>query len=83
MYLSKKKKKIKTMNSKMTINSQLSTTEPKKSKSKKNPTQNQANTKNKNRITEMEIIWRVISGEGAMIQGIRNIIGRYKIDRER
>ena len=51
------------MNSKMTINSQLSTTEPKKSKSKKKPTQNQANNKNKNRITEMEITWRVISGE--------------------
>ena len=32
--LSKKKKKIKTMNSKMTTKSQLSTTEPKKEKAK-------------------------------------------------
>ena len=33
--LSKKKKMIKTMNSKMTSNSQLSTTEPKKNENKK------------------------------------------------
>ena len=52
-----KKKKIKTMKSKMTTNSQLSTTEPKKTKT------NQANNQNKNRTTEMEITWRVISGE--------------------
>ena len=43
------------MNSKIT-NSQLSTTEPKKKK--------KANNWNRNRITEMEIIWRVISGDG-------------------
>ena len=34
--LSKKKKMIKTMNSKMTANSQLATTEPKKTKTKTN-----------------------------------------------
>ena len=45
---------IKTMNSKMTANSQLSTTEPRKQK------QNRANY-NRNRITEMEITWRVIN----------------------
>ena len=48
------------MNSKMTTNSQLSTTEPEKQKQKTN----QANNQNKNRIREMEITWRVISGEG-------------------
>ena len=47
---------IKNMNSKMTTNSQLSTTKPKK-KTKTN----QANNQNRNRITEMEITWRVIS----------------------
>ena len=34
----------------------------------------------------MEITWRVISGEeknGGKVQGIRSIIGRYKIDRGR
>ena len=36
----------------------------------------------------MEITWRVISGKGGgrmgeKVQGIRTIIGRYKIDRER
>ena len=36
----------------------------------------------------MEIMWRVISGEGwgrmgEKVQGIRSINGRYKIDRER
>ena len=36
----------------------------------------------------MEITWRVISragkvGNGGNVQGIRNINGKYKIDRER
>ena len=43
----------------MTTNSQVSTAEP-KTKTKTNS----ANKKNRNRITEMEITWRVISGEG-------------------
>ena len=40
-----------------------------------------------NRITEMEITWRVISRErdgggrlGEKVQGIRRVIGMYKID---
>ena len=38
------------------------------------------------RFTEMEITWRVISGEGwgrmgVKVQGIRSINGRYKIDK--
>ena len=39
---------IKSMNSKVTTNSQLSTTEPKKTKT------NEGNNQNRNRITEME-----------------------------
>ena len=46
------------MNSKMTTNSQLST-EHKKTKIKTR----KANNWNRNRITEIEITWRVISGE--------------------
>ena len=65
------KKKIKTMNIKMAINSQLSTTESKKT--------NQANNQNRNRIINMEITWRVISWEreegrmGEKVQGLKNI----------
>ena len=67
------------MNSKMTTTLQTSTSEPKK--------QNYANWNGK-RITEMEITWRVISGEGVedmgeKVQGIRNRNCRYKIDRGR
>ena len=42
-----------------------------------------------NRFTEIEITWRVISGEGVEgnmgenLQGIRSINGRNKIDRGR
>ena len=45
------------MNSKIT-HSQLSTGKPKKTKT------NSANNQTRNRITEMEITWKVISGEG-------------------
>ena len=48
------------MNSKITTNSQLSTTEPKKTNTKINS----ANNSTRNRFMEMEITWRVISGEG-------------------
>ena len=75
------------MNSKMTKNSQLSTTKPKKKKNK-----------NKNELSkqlEQEQIhsnrdhmegyqqggrWRRM---GEMVQGVRSINGRYKIDRGR
>ena len=43
------------MNSEMTTNSQLSTTEPKR--------KTKANNYNRHRISEMEITWRVVSGE--------------------
>ena len=46
-----RKRRSKTMNSKMTISSQLSTTEPKKQKQK-------LSQQSRNRITEMEIIWK-------------------------
>ena len=48
------------MNSKMITNSQLSATETKKKKKQKQTKQ----TTKQNRITEMEITWRVISGAG-------------------
>ena len=53
-----KTKKIKTMNTKMTTNSQLSKTEPKNVN--KNKLSKQLDW---NRIIDMEIIWRVISWE--------------------
>ena len=58
------------MNIKMATNSQLLTTEFKKT--------NQANNKNRNRIIDAEIIWRVISWgrRGRMeekVQGLRSI----------
>ena len=60
----------------MTTNSQLSTTEPKKQKQKLSKQQN------RNKVKEMEITWRIISGQGekgGKVQGIRSIIGRHKI----
>ena len=48
------------MNSKMTTNSQLSTTEPKKKKENKNKLSKQLEW---NRFTEIEITWRIISRE--------------------
>ena len=54
------------MNSKMTTNSQPSAIEPKKQN------KSQANNQNRNRITEMEITWRVISrGAGVGERGER------------
>ena len=55
------------MNSKLTRNSQLVTTEPKMKT-------NSANNWNRNRMTEMEITWRVINkGVGGGEMG-----GRYR-----
>ena len=50
---------MKTMNSKMTTNSQLSTTEPKKQTNK----QTKQTTQNRNRITETKITWWFINRE--------------------
>ena len=77
-----KKKKIKNMNGKMTTNSQLSTTEPKKQKQTKQTIRTGMETQK----------WishgRLSSGRGGgktgeKVQGIRNINGRYKRDRGR
>ena len=73
------------MNNKMTTHSQPSKTEPKEKTKLK---MNEANKVNRNRITEMEITWRVIRGEGEgrmgkKVQGISSINGRYKIDKVR
>ena len=75
---------IKTMNSKMTTNSQLSTTEPKnknKSKLSKQLEQEQ-NHRNGDHMEDYHQGgggWRM----GEKVQGIRSINGRQKIDRGR
>ena len=68
-----KKKKLKNMNSKLTRNSQLVTTEPKMKT-------NSANNWNRNRMTEMEITWMVWGGgrgrTGGKVQRMSSINGR-------
>ena len=73
--------KIKTMNSKMTTNSQLSTTEPKNQQ-----------TKQTTRIGTESRKWKSYGGlslgrereeNGEKVQGIRSIICRLKMDGER
>ena len=80
------KKKIKTMNSKMTTNSQLSTTKPKKKN--KNKTKNklskqlqqEQNYRNGDHMEGSQ--WGGGRGRiGEKVQGISIINGRYKIDR--
>ena len=70
-------KMIKTMNSKMTTNSQLSTTEPKKHKQKKQLEQEQ-NHRNGDHMEgyQQERVEEWVE----KVQGIRSIIGRHKID---
>ena len=82
------------MNSRMTTNSQLSTTLPKKKTTHAHThthnelsKQEQQQIYRKKKKREREITWRVISGqvEGGewrkKIQGVRSINGKYKIDR--
>ena len=70
------------MNNKMTTNSQLSTTEPKKQKQKRGKQLEQE--QNHRNGDYMEVINGEEQGEnGEKVQGIRSIIGRYKIDRGR
>ena len=72
------------MNSKMTTNSQLSTTEPKKKKREKLSKQLKQEQNHRNGDHMEGYQWA--GGEGRMgekVQGIRNIIGRHKIDRGR
>ena len=75
-----KKKKIKTMNSKMTTNSQLSTTEPKKQKLSKQLEQEQ-NHRNGDHMESYQ--WEGDKGRvGGKVQRISSINDRWKIDRE-
>ena len=68
------------MNSKMTKNSQPSTTEPKKQK--RNLSSQLEQEQNHRNGDHMEGCQRGSGRTGEKIQGIRNIHGRYKIDRE-
>ena len=79
--LRSKKKKIKTMNSKMTTNSQLSPTEPKKQKQKLSKQLEQE--QNHRNGDHMEGYQWGGGGKrmGEKVQGIRSIIGRHTIDR--
>ena len=70
---------IKTMDSKMTTNSQLSTTESKKQKQTKQTTRTEKNHRNGDHVEDYQ------QGEdggrkGEKVQGIRSINGKYKKD---
>ena len=70
------------MNNKMTTNSQPSTTEPKKQNKKKLNKQLEQEQHHRNGDHTKGYLW----GRGKMrmqekLQGIRSIIGRYKIER--
>ena len=71
------------MNSKMTTNSQLSTTEPKKQKQKlSKPLEQEQNHRNGDHREGYQ--QRGGGGEwGGKVQGVRSINGRYRIDRGR
>ena len=78
-----KKKKIKTMNTKMTKNSQLSTTESKK-KQKQNKLSKQLEQEQNHRNANHMEGCQQGGGRGRMegnVQGLRSIIDRYKIER--
>ena len=86
MDLSKKKKMMKTMNSTMTTNIQLSTTEPKKQNQKQKQTKQTTTTGTESQKWRSYGELAAEKGRGRMgkkAQGIRSIIGRYKIDRGR
>ena len=76
-----KKKMIKNINSKMTRNSQLSTTEPKKKQKQTKQTTRTGIELQKWRSQE-GYQWEGENG-GGKVQGIRSISGRYKIDRRK
>ena len=68
------------MNSKVTTKSQLSTTEPKKQKQTKQTTRTGTESqKSHGGLLGGGGWWRM----GKKVQGIRSIIGSYKIDRRR
>ena len=70
------------MNSKMTTNLQLSTTEPKKQNKLSKQLEQEQNHRNRDHMEG----YQQGGGVGRMgekVRGIRSIIGRYKIDRGR
>ena len=71
------------MTSKMTTNSQLSTTKPKKQQQRPNkPLEQEQNHRNGDHTEDYQQGvggWRM----GEKVQGIRSIIGKHKIDRGR
>ena len=73
------------MNSKMTTNSQLSTTKPKKNKTKNKLSKQLEQEQNHRNGDLMEDYQRGVGREimGEKVQGIRSINCRYKIDKER
>ena len=75
---------IKTMNSKMTTNLQLSTTEP-KNKNKNNLSKQLEQEQNHRNGDHMGGYQQGGGGrrEGEKLQGVNSINGRYKIDRGR
>ena len=70
------------MNGKMTTNSQLSTTKPKNKNELSKQLEQEQNHRN---VNHMEGYQQGRGGRrmGKKVQGIRSIIGRYKIDRVR
>ena len=73
---------IKTMNSKMTTNSELSTTEP-KIKTKTKQTSRTGTESQKWKSHGGLSVGRGRGRMGEMVQGIGNVNGRYKVDRGR
>ena len=69
------------MNNKMTTNSQISTTEPKKNNKSKLSKELEQEQNHRNGDHMEGYQWG--GGEGEKVQGIRSINGRYKIDRGR
>ena len=73
---------IKNMNSKMTTNAQLSTTKPKKKNELSKQLEQEQNHRNGDHMEGYQ--W---GGEGRRmgekVEGMRNVNGRYKIDRGR
>ena len=74
---------IKSMNSKMTTNSQLSTNKPKEKQKQTKQTTRTGTESQKWRSHEGLSIGRGGVRMGEKVQGIRSITGRYKIDRGR
>ena len=75
---------IKTMNSKMTTNSELSTTEPKNNNKNENKLSKQLEQEQIHRNGDHMEGYQMEVGVGRMeekVQEIKSIIGRYKIDR--